>query len=508
MMPRTTSALLVAALLLLSGGGAAAARDFQELDGRVQKAVAEAAKAYFSADHDNLYYPRKAFKDSLETLGDDFQPLRDMALLRSIVYQGRTFREEFTHKDWLRANNAKHSREKNLYNNIESEGLRLTFTEPKRYNRRNLERAFPRAEPFPLLVAIGELNEIAGSEAMGQATIEARYPQSEARALYEDWFVLAPWAARATFLDEKGLIRHDFSTSVLSDFWKRYHVDFGRIVLDGHAPAVTAMAATFPFVYAGLVLRGGTPDPTDVPNYAHLPVYVLGDAALKDALTAAGHKDVTVGDAAGLPAWLGERRRAVPRDFRWVARTADQEMAHWISIFRADWSIETRTLDVAIQGNTIKIDAKGVEEIRLYLNDDIVNLDEEVKLVVNGHEESLGVLPREFKNLFDREPPIRREMYFGWLYPTHVLGVKVRPPAAGTPAPAEPAAPTAPTAPTPPTEEEGDEETAARFWEAALENEADGNVPAAIALLRKVIGAGKTSYLDRAKEKLQALGGS
>jgi len=47
---------------------------------------------------------------------------------------------------------------------------------------------------------------------------------------------------------------------VLNQFWQRYHVDFDRIVADGSQEAL-AVAALFPNIFAGLVLRDAEVDP-------------------------------------------------------------------------------------------------------------------------------------------------------------------------------------------------------------------------------------------------------
>ncbi|MHC5009720.1 MAG: hypothetical protein ACYTG6_02090, partial [Planctomycetota bacterium] len=277
---------LLAALPMVLGGPAAAedalAKRLVDLPKPEQKALIEAARNYFDPEIEFLWRPRKEFKALLDALSEhEIDPYVDLTFLKDVIYQGRHFLEPFTDKDWQRANSAKYKKT-GIYQNITSEVLRFTFTEAKGYPSPSQMRWIPRHDPYPLLISLHESDDC-NEDHWGAAALDRRFPRNDSRELYETWMTLAPWAARAIFLEEDNSIRHNFFTKVLTEFWKRYHVDYDRIILDGKDAAAT-IASAQPFLYAGLILRGGEVEAELVPNFAHLPVYVVGDEALKGAL--------------------------------------------------------------------------------------------------------------------------------------------------------------------------------------------------------------------------------
>ena len=105
-MPRLPHVLRLAAFLFLAAavlGPPARAEDespapepkvsFQDLDPKVQKELATAARAYFDPTVEFLWRPRKdlkaAFEEVKASAGADV--LANIPLLREIVYQGRHF---------------------------------------------------------------------------------------------------------------------------------------------------------------------------------------------------------------------------------------------------------------------------------------------------------------------------------------------------------------------------------------------------------------------------------
>jgi hypothetical protein len=297
---------------------------------------------------------------------------------------------------------------------------------------------------------------------------------------------------------------------VFAEFWKPHHVDFERVVLDG-SDAALAMAAAQPVFFAGLILRGGKVDPDTVKNFAPLPVYVAGDPKLKEALTAAGHPNVTAGPASGLPEWLAKLpRRKIPAEFTWKMRKPDQLLAHWVSI-EPDPAVGERTLLVKsdIVTNQIRIEASGIQELTVFLNDAIVDLDREVELIVNGHTEKKQKLDRSFDQLLDKDPiSIRRSLYLGWLFPAVLGKITVRPPETKPAEGTKPGDTTAPDAP--PGEAKVDEiteERAQNYWTKAAELEAAGNFAEAKTWYAKVASLGNTSLKTKAEEKVKELDG-
>jgi len=102
-------------------------------------------------------------------------------------------------------------------------------------------------------------------------------------------------------------------------------------------------------------------------------------------------------------------------------------------------------VDPEDEPTTIKIRARGVHSLALFLNDDIVDLDEKVRVLINGHVEHDGIVDvldtrrtssevmqkvgRNVDVLFDRDPSrIRLSMFFGWLKTARIVELRVRPP--------------------------------------------------------------------------------
>ncbi len=442
-MRRLAAALCVAALGFGLLAGIARAEDERQLT--------EAARGYLDPELEFRWRPRKVFLQALadlkERTGRD--ALVDLGLLLEIAMQGRHFLPPFDDRKWRRENEIIDFEKDGLYVSLVSEARRFTYCLPEDYPSDRALGKVPRPAPLPFLLAIHEALD-GRAKYPGAAVLKRRYPRDDFEDLYDDWLILAPVAARAKFLED-GAIRHRFLTAVLTDFWRRYHVDFDRIVVDGGAPAA-ALAAAFPHVLAGLVLRPGQPIDLDVVvNYASVPVFVAGDDALARELEQAGHPDVTVGDDEALLTWLTARRRVVPTRFRWRWKRPDHGYAQWIVLTKVDEhapevGLAVEALDTEDDPNTIRIDARGVERLNVYLNDDLVDLDRPVRLDVNGEVRELGLVERDFDRLFYKDPDIRHNMNFGWLYTALLEDVAV--PAPG-PAPFEPEPAPAPAEPGP-----------------------------------------------------------
>ncbi len=510
---RLRPAVFALVAVLAVGAAAAAAPSILDLDARSRKDLIDAARSYFDLEAETVYTPRKNFKAQLEKLQEKgMDALKDASVLKQIVYQGRDFGERFSDKGWQKSNDVtEYKTSKALYRNVKSESYWFTYTEPRGYPKETkLEREIPRDPPLPLLLVFHDAADTIDKKNdaepyPGEAALTRLYPKESFGDLYDQWFTLAPVAPRALFVQD-GQLQHRFSTMILREFWRRYHVDFDRFVVDGKTEALQ-FASIFPHLLAGIVLRGGTADPALVRNYASVPIYVVGDPALKKTLDEAGHPDVTVGDAKGLWDWLQKRQRKIPRSFHWNIASGDHIYANWINVVRAifegpsERSLDVTVLDTKEDPNTIKIDAKGVEEIEIFLNDEILDLDRDVRLLVNGEERKLGKLPREFMRLFEREPKVRENMYFGWLYPVYVGAVDI--PAAAKPTTGPATAPAEAVKGTP-----ADEQKASIWWQKAEEAEAGGDLDKAKQLWELIRNIGQTSFRAKAEEKLASSKGS
>ncbi len=447
------SALVVVATLAATSAGA---------DPTTEKELVEAARAYLDPANEAVYAARKHFEEALATRRRDMgiDALGDLDVLRQIINQGRGFLPDFSDKSWRKSNNVGYfKKDKGVYYNLESERMRFTYVQPKQYPSERDFGKIPRGDPYPLLMAFHEPQDTYDSTSNadafpGQAVLMRRYPKKRFPALYQDWFMLAPSVVRAKWMYEDGALRHAFSTATLQRFWRHAHVDFDRIVLDGKGEAAL-LASVFPNVFAGMVLRGGHVDLSTVPNFAAVPVFVVEDPALERALRQAGHPDVRSGDRDALTSWLQARKRRVPASFDWVVASSEHVFANWIHILETtsresasgsplEPMLRVRYVDTESDPNTLRIDGWGVESIRVWLNDDVVDLDRDVRLVLNGEVRQLGLLERSLSRTFETQPGVRRSMYYGWLYPVD-LGPLTLPPRASAaegrsagPSPGEP----------------------------------------------------------------------
>ncbi len=530
MMPRvrfaSTAFLLCAALMCVlpahvraeGEDEAATTPKLVDFGARDRKELVDAAREYLDPSVTSVYWPRKHFVAQLATLKEEKQidALKDLDFLRQIINQGRGFLPDFSDKSWRKSNNVGYfKKDKGVYYNLKSERMRFTYVQPKKYPSERDFRKIPRDPPFPLLLTFHEQDDTYDSkgnaeEFPSQAVLMRRYPKKSFPDLYQDWFLLAPVVARAKWLEPHGAIKHGYSTSVLHRFWKHFNVDFDHIVLDGKEEAA-ALAAVYPLVFAGLVLHGGDINPSTVKNFASVPVFVKGDAKLEKLLKEAGHPDVTTGDDAALMTWLAERERKVPATFDWEIQLPDHVFANWIAVIGAEFAssgegesgalnptVNARRVDTAEEPNTLRIDTRGVEQISIWLNDDVVDLDREVRLVLNGEVMELGKLERSFSRVFELDPKIRSNMFFGWLYPVFAGPFRM------------PEPPEEPVEEAPPVEEAkgspADEAKAKTFWNMAVAAEGEGNPAKAKALFGKIVEMEKpNSYKAKAEAKLAEL---
>lgn len=508
---------LVLTALWLGAGPGARAEEAKPLDPKVRAELIKHARQYFQLEADPfdgregvrgvMLKQAAAGRDMLARLDD----------LRDVAYQGRTFEPSYRDKKWQKADPSTEVKDGKLSTSVaRGDKLRLAFSLPKKdYTDANLAR-IPRIDPFPTLVSLIEEKDYAGKPMPGDEVLQRKYGGEAFKELFERWIVFSPVAVRGNYL-ENGNVRPLFFTQQLRDFFQRYHVDYERLVVDGDALTATSVAACQPFLLAGLVVRRpltGSPqvDEAVVPNYANVPVYVVNCEPTKKLLTDAGHPNVTLGDEAGLMAWLNQLpRRTSPTSFRWRAKTTQQVFAHWM-IVGPDWNHEQRTLqvervDTSEDPNTLRITAEGVLDVTLFLHDGIIDLGREVRVVINGKQVLKERFERTLERVFDKQPlEARKSMYFGLLFPAMTKMLYV-PEKAAPPAPsAEPAAPAE--GPGPATVSADDEAKAEAKVKEAEEAVAAGDVERARKIFEAVVKKWPGSKAAaRAKDLLAKLGG-
>ncbi len=405
----------------------------------------EAARSYFDLGEEQ-WKGRAALLRELTRLAEEGERvLATPDALRYLAAQGRSFEPPLTDRKWQRGNGITDAmRVGRSFYQLRSDNLDLSFSEPRHLTKRGaLERAYPRPAPAPLLLTMHDPAD-ADAQVPGKVLMDRRYGDRNLwQSLHRDWYVLIPHARDGTFLTAGGQPAATRFQNPLSVFWKHHHVDFDRVVLDGTREAFT-IATSMPVFFAGIVLRGSwTLDArmaAQVRNFAPIPVYVVDNEPLAEALRKAGHGQVTSGTAdETLVQWMTDRRRTTPTRFSWRAERTDQVLPYWVNLDTADWQAPGRCLEVAVgqepdDANTIRIKASGIDVLSLYLSDDIVDLDKPVRVYVNGHLEhdaTLGIhdkrlepLGRDFDFLFNRQPlRIRSSMYFGWLTPARIVEI-------------------------------------------------------------------------------------
>lgn len=178
-----------------------------------------------------------------------------------------------------------------------------------------------------------------------------------------------------------------------------YAVDMDRVFLAGHGDSIAAAgltAAAFPHLFAGLVARGVGSADVPVQNFRGLPSLWLaageGGTAFEEAAKGAGLENVTVSGGASddeILAWMGDKQRdPYPTHVTFAPASAQTLATSWISL-RGASPEDGSTLEAKVdrETNTVTIDTENVVSINLFLNDVLVDLDQPVKVILNGRLE-------------------------------------------------------------------------------------------------------------------------
>jgi hypothetical protein len=384
-----------------------------------------------------------------------------------------------------------------------------------------------------MIVTLHELEDFQGAKENkrypGAEVIKRRWDRRTAKAATDGWFILAPVATRAFFVED-GRLKPERVTVPMREVWQRYHVDFDRFVLEGGSDAML-IAASQPNFYAGLIVRGDKadlPTPDLARNLATLAVYVVGtpESAAAKTLAAGGFptERLTVGGPEGLTDWLATVKRTVPRSFRWSVQDPEaQQLAQWMNLEAVEGktpSLSVESIDTEDDPNSILVSSDGVRSVTIFLSDRVIDLDRPVRVVVNGHAiVDAGVpsnspkpravklparLDRSLDLMFDpAQFSIRKSMYYGWLYPTALQQIVIR-----TDASREAACPVPPgggTTPQDPASKARAEENAQRYFTKAEEKEKAGDIGRALDLYRKAVAAGDSSVRVKAEAKVKEL---
>jgi len=199
-----------------------------------------------------------------------------------------------------------------------------------------------------------------------------------------------------------------------------YAVDFDRIYLAGYGAGVeaaVAIAGQFPDRFAGVIGRSGDAGETSAVNFRNLPTFFAGGGSQATAFQAStkelAYNNTTVepaADEAAIWAWMESNPRAShPMEVTLVPGSPIPTRAYWLQVPPLDASAKAR-VDARIEreSNTIFIDTSGVEDVQVYLNDILVDLNSPVKVIMNGAEHK-DLIPRSFKTTLDLIDRVRSD---------------------------------------------------------------------------------------------------
>ncbi len=486
--------------------------------------LVDAARQYFDLDEEQ-WKGRSALVGELEKQAAEGRYfLKDMDALRWLVYEGRSFEPQLSDRKWQKTVGIDESKKLGgTVHWIKSQDLTIVYSVPKKYWKlKDFRNKSPRPAPYPLLVTLHDKRDYSGEKYAGDVLLKRRWPKKSWGELYEKWLVLCPIAAAGNYLEKSGIARDLVFKAPLAEFWRHYHVDFDRIILDGTEQAYS-IAAAMPVFFGGLILRGkwtleDEADKELIKNLSPVPVYVVNNPALAKQLEEGGHEQVTAGvGGKTLMKWMDERRRVVPKKFSWTVQPSrfDQVLPYWLNLDSPNWSAPKRELHVEVvdtekEPNTVRIKSQGINTLSLFLNDHLVDLDRKVRVDINGHIEfddkiklvdpRMESVGRDFDFLFNREPVrIRTSMFFGWLRPARIVSIGVREPRKKEPPKDAEKKDEGPKA----TQDQIDR--AARLLQKAKIYVEKGNKEKAIEWLKKVLELPETEHHAEARKLLKGL---
>ena len=110
-------------------------------------------------------------------------------------------------------------------------------------------------------------------------------------------------------------------------------------------------------------------------------------------------------DASALP-WMAQNKRDVwPKKIVWYQDDVTHDRFYWLSVPNGSAKKKT-TVTAAVEGQKIILDSEDVSEVRIWLHDRLLDLDQEIELVVNGKASKQKVARTEgaIKASFESRP--------------------------------------------------------------------------------------------------------
>ena len=303
---------------------------------------------------------------------------------------------------WMSANYPKARVKKGKVEEVEYEsgffgddGLTYAIWVPKSYN--------PRDTAYPLVLTIPDAG------VTPHAHITEKWTDAELR---ENAIIAAPsmpedgslWSVAGEPGAPGGVA---YVLTTLKAVSESYGIDFNRVYLAGRGagvPAAVEIGGFFPDRFAGVIGRSGDAGEVNPANMRNLPTFFAGAGAqataYQESVKEAGYDNCTIqtdGKESDIWNWMIEHpRNSLPDEVTLVPGAPFPITSYWIGV-PPSAGAEAR-LDARIdrENNTIHIDATGITNVFLYLNDELVNLDEPVKVICNGAEH-IEAIPRSLK---------------------------------------------------------------------------------------------------------------
>jgi len=201
--------------------------------------------------------------------------------------------------------------------------------------------------------------------------------------------------------------------SIFKNVGSRYAIDFSRVFLAGRGIGVDAsmrIANSFPDRFAGIIGRTGDAAEMAPDNLSNLPCFFAGagkrasefiDAAKEKGFVE--HKLQADATEADVWSWIEETtRRSNPEEITLVPGTPFPNKAYWLEVPSKQYSTETRiTAKADRASNTITVTAVGIEQVTIYFNDTLVDMDKPVIVKCNDatHE---STVPRNFSSMMEQ----------------------------------------------------------------------------------------------------------
>lgn len=201
----------------------------------------------------------------------------------------------------------------------------------------------------------------------------------------------------------------------LKEVLRTYAVDYDRIYLAGRGEGVAAalaIAARAPDRFAGVIGRSGDIDANGPSsnNFKNLPTFFAGAGANATAFSEKcakdGYNNCSIKPDAQEPeimAWIKDHPRlGAPAEVVLFPGKPMPNRAYWVLVpsseYKGDEYIKAKA-DKAT--NTITIDASpGITKVTLFFNDELMDLEKEVKVICNGAEH-IDKLPRNLWSTMD-----------------------------------------------------------------------------------------------------------